>query len=320
MNKSFFFKASETAYKQIEQAQHDFELMLASTYYLRNAIMCKGGSFENVADDKIGDSINVPRVSKKAPWTLFRWYYKRFSWEDQEVSLTWTLINNACCIFEAWLEELLTDVSGLPGFVKKDSIIKELQYPESYNGALEFLKRYYPCDDLRIAFVECFKMDEKYSVSQLQKLLEFYRVFKEMRNCYMHFGYIADKKTFNVYERCQKLVPSDLNMKVMPVINVIVEGQKIIPHRHGAIGLTDAILRIIRTYDTELIGTTLARSEFCRRFREVGGEHKTIKANAKKAEGQIAYLLRRIWKRKLICNDYGALRKILKSEGLSYFA
>lgn len=322
MNHYFFFRASESACERLELSIDDFKLSLLSWNCL-----CKEINKSSLdTDQELYDKIAYVHAPSNCRFTRIKGYFKGKSWEDYLVDQTFSLIINACTIFEGWAEEVLSFIDEDCPFMPRSRLVKALQFPEQgkrqdvWSKAVAFIKEFFPCPGLGSAFINGFRCDAKYSLPQMNALLKLYRLAKEMRNCYIHSRGVAGKKCATAYKAYQSLVAGDLGVKKMPSFGHIVEGRKINPDCHGAIGVTDVIIRMIRTIDAELIPTQLALEEFKARYVSSNKQEITLKSGEKESTAHIEKTIRKIWDRKDVCQDYQMLRQILKDQRLCKFA
>ena len=90
-----------------------------------------------------------------------------------------------------------------------------------------------------------------------------YRYFKEIRNCEMHQGGVADDKAQRAYEAFLPLSDKkSLGMRGNLIFEPVIIGMPVKLHLRGVIGFCDILLRIIATVDAELCRSSFAEAPF----------------------------------------------------------
>ncbi len=133
-----------------------------------------------------------------------------------------------------------------------------------------------------------FERQKDSNITKIKNLIKCFQFFKEMRNCYMHNGSIADKKLLISYNNFSQITnPVDLDMKEIPEHFYPIIDQKIRISLRGIVGFSAVVRKIMFTLDSELVRTTIAESDFVERWKSKNLHNRTLKSNSDKAEAQI---------------------------------
>lgn len=183
------------------------------------------------------------------------------SWESQQEALAWVVLGSLIPIYESWIENMRQ--KHFPALN-----VKRMQFPidiiaeirtQTVDQSAFMVKYYYPS----------YASEKKRNLSHLNEMLFCYRVFKEIRNCYMHNGRIADQKLCTAY---QDYLPyaneAILKLGEIPEINPPTIGLSIKLNLRAVVCLSELLLNIIVTADAEFSKTRLAYLCFIQKFKE----------------------------------------------------
>lgn len=215
-------------------------------------------------------------------------YKKAFtdtSWEEQKKDFAWLLLNNIFPIYEGWLEELKEkNFSQL--------VIKRLQYPDKIRGEISSIISS-PSNVLKNAFYGTYSQKKYRNYSRIVEWMRCFRVFKEMRNCYMHNGSIADTALLDAYaDYLPYATVNDLGVKEVPELQQPMEGDPIDISLRGVVGFSFIMLRIIVSVDAELLCACEAEKEFLERFEFSHRTVRTLKPDINGARKQVEQYVR----------------------------
>lgn len=178
------------------------------------------------------------------------------TWESQKEEISWILLGWLFTIYEGWLSDLR---DGVFNNMKE----KNMQFPDSFQSEINKFTAT-PSVILKKCIFPAYSNYKKVSTSRIKNMLYCYRVFKEMRNCYMHNSKIADKKTLDAYNDFITNIKTsrDLNVKEIPEIHPITLGSHITPSFRGVVGFSNVMINLILSIDTELIKSNVAEAWF----------------------------------------------------------
>lgn len=134
-------------------------------------------------------------------------------------------------------------------------------------------------------FYPVYRNNSKVRIKELENMFLCYRVFKEMRNCYVHHRQRANQHLFEVYEKfCHTIkAPKDICAKEIPFVYPIQLGKQIKISLRGVIGFSDIVICMISTIDAELIQGKHAEEWLKKVLKENGLRNKSISAKYPKA-------------------------------------
>lgn len=207
------------------------------------------------------------------------------SWERQKEELSWMLLNSVIPIYEEWLQALKSSCFT-------DMHDKELQFPNNIHAEISRLTMVQSAV-LKNSFYHTYKAKKHRAYSKIEALLHCYRVFKEMRNCYMHHGRICDEKLERAYTAYLPYAnPTALGVKEVPIIHIPHKDELIQNDLRGVVGFSHIVLKIIVSLDAELLCAKAAEVEFIERCRIAHRKVRTLKSNNVAAKTQVEKYVR----------------------------
>jgi hypothetical protein len=204
------------------------------------------------------------------------------SWERQQAEFAEFVLTSVIAAFEDYTGRLVEIAGG--GANRQRDLSQSLQFPNRTSGqgargfgwALAQLKA--PSTNLNGVFYDVCKKRRDYSFNALNELLICYRCFKCIRNMVAHNGGRADRETVDAYTRFAQVASiAALGLKEVPKHHAVSLGSLIELELRGVIGLSDVVLRIIRTYDTELSESVIAESQINARVKPVAPKRQFAK-------------------------------------------
>lgn len=179
------------------------------------------------------------------------------TWDEQQEQFARILLIQLCALYEAWIEELFQELR-----IKNKKLEKGLQFPTNGNKgilwALTILQQK-KSNYMEKTIYSALKDSKKYVFSNLDNHLVCYRYFKECRNSIIHSGSKFKESTIDAYSAYVPLSKESINTKEKPIVQDAASmGDEIKVSLRGVVGLSDIIIRIIKTIDTELSKTTKA--------------------------------------------------------------
>lgn len=217
------------------------------------------------------------------------------TWEQQLEIFSNILLTNLFAIYESWIASVLHTLGH-----SNQSLEKGLQFPTvtrggKVSGARRVIALLTATESIAIKnnFYGKLKRNSKYSEPVLDNLLLCYRYFKEVRNCLIHRGGMADQKTEDAYT-CFAAVANTaaLGLSEVPAHVPIVNGNRVALILRGVVGFSDVVNRLILTLDTELSRSTSAEKELTLRWKEKFGKKRYMLAtDPKRRKKKIARML-----------------------------
>lgn len=125
-------------------------------------------------------------------------------------------------------------------------------------------------------------------------MLKCYKYFKELRNCHVHNGGVADQKLVDGFVDFQAFSSSSA-MKTKEVIEhyPVTLGAKTSISLRGVVGFCEIILRLMVTVDAQISGSEAAEKAALGRMRKGMGRHLlTLNSDKKKSDQQIRKVCR----------------------------
>ena len=214
------------------------------------------------------------------------------NWEDQKARFADLILTNAFSIYESWARALLESVKV------RDMLDRDL-YREGdgvSKGVSAFVNRVNitPSSVMKSTFQPQFMKHRKVFVLQQTAMLRCYRYFKEVRNCRIHNGGIADKRLLDAYVDFIPVSSAPV-MKTKEAIEhyPVVVGERTILSLRGAVGFCDIVLRLMVTIDAQISGSKAAEEAALERMRVGIGKNKpTLSSNSRRSIQQISKICR----------------------------
>lgn len=230
------------------------------------------------------------------------------SWEDMQQWFSRLLLSEICALFEGWIESALDELK-VPVSVRKqgtrdaNKLGKQLQFPSTFDPAGQVIDgSAYAVAKIVSAtpsatMMNCFQptqlKNKKNSSAKIENLLICYRVFKEVRNDFVHHGGRASNKTLSEYFKYAAETPATLGTKEKPVLVQPIKGQVIQLSLRGVVGFSDVVLRLIATYDQLLTRAPYADIALKNKWIEVHKGRVIVKAAGPGRDKKIASLIKK---------------------------
>lgn len=191
------------------------------------------------------------------------------SWEQQQQLFARFLLTNAIAIYEGWLEEMLKDLNANTTCIRKG-----LQYPQQEGvGGVRTALNAITANESRIlkdSFYAVLCAGRHYAGTRLDALILCYRFFKELRNCMMHNGCIADQRLFDAYTAFSPAATcSALGVKQVPVHDRVVIGSPVQASLRGVVGFSNIVIKLMATFDAEFSRSQKAENSFLKRWQRI---------------------------------------------------
>lgn len=186
------------------------------------------------------------------------------SWEDQKEAFGRVVLVNAIAIYEGWIEEILKALGK-----NTKQFQTALQTPDTLAGppsgitwAIGSLTAVESVN-LRDLFHLPLSKGRNYALSKINAMMLCYRFFKELRNCDMHRGGVADQRLLDAFVQFSAVAaPNLLGVAEVPAHVTPVLGSPVKVGLRGAIGFTSIIFKIIATLDAEFCRSEHAEKPF----------------------------------------------------------
>ena len=195
-------------------------------------------------------------------------------WERQKSEFAEFVLSSVIAAFEDYTARL-TEIAGGSASHRK-LVSQSLQFPKKVPGqnpkgfSWAITKLNSPSNNLNSVFRAACEKNANYSPTAIDELLVCYRFFKCLRNMVAHNGGRADQETVSAYNRFAHVANTRaLGLSEVPQHHPVTLGAPIKLELRGVIGLSDVVLRIIRTYDTELSESVIAESQIEARVKPV---------------------------------------------------
>jgi hypothetical protein len=189
------------------------------------------------------------------------------SWLSQQHLLAGIILTNAFSVYEHWSDEILSSV-GMG--TESGKVLQFDDEPSGRPGLPSTVHTICTVESqiLKPAYYSIFRNNPKYSWSIMGNLLLCYRYFKELRNCQIHNGGIANEKAEAAYRNFAPVATkASLGMKGELIHEPLVKGRETLLHLRGVVGFCDILLRMMITVDAELTRSVQADAVLDAAFR-----------------------------------------------------
>jgi hypothetical protein len=241
------------------------------------------------------------------------------TWVQQQERFAELLLTSLFALYESWCErsvEMLHCTSS--------EAAKRLQFPtgqdptgKNTKGVGEVLDRLAASDSQMMIQLIYPKLvsHPKFSLPYLDKYLVCYRYFKEVRNCLIHKGGIADQKCVDAYSEFAKIPnAAAIGLKEFPHHSAAQLDQPITVSLRGVVGFSDILLRLIITLDAVFAKHHQAEKLVLEKWKESHFERYVLPANPTARAARLQQLIGKLdWK---ATRDTQALESLLKKHSL----
>ncbi len=200
---------------------------------------------------------------------------KNLTWDEQKERFAEVILTNAFAIYESWAKQMLTR-TGASAFKDRDLYTIGNRTRLGLSAFISSVNANQSSVMTR-GFKPVFLKHRKAMPTLIDNMLLCYRYFKEVRNCQMHNGGIADAKAVTAYNDYQP-VASASAMRTKEAIDhfPIVAGTPAKLSIRGVVGFCDILLRLMITVDAELSGSTAAETAALEKLRARGKQVLTL--------------------------------------------
>jgi hypothetical protein len=211
------------------------------------------------------------------------------TWDQQKESFARFVLTNTIAVYEGWIEDVLKSLGK-----NTKTLQKSLQFPDPIAGpgfgitsAIAALTANESLP-LKNGFHPSLRKSRHYALPKLNALMRCYRFFKELRNCDMHSGGIADQRLIDAYNDFLAIAtPADLGVAEVPAYVAPTLGNPTRLSLRGVVGFSHVVLKIVTTLDAELSRAKEAEKLLAQKWRRTYPHPRTLSANAKKRQKQI---------------------------------
>lgn len=279
----FFFPATRKSLNNITNMYNAVWPMAVGLWNLRCMVKGIQAEYPTVSHIELAGKFCVGSGIKRLD---FRNGFLGHTWAEQQSDFAWILLNSTFPIYESWIQDMKENV-----FIHTKIKEKHFEFPDKIEAEIKRIQSDQSdmlTQSLYPVYLEKKKNKKEYSLSEIKNLLYCYRVFKEMRNCYMHKGSIASEKlmeAYNEYIPCCN--PQDINMKEKLELPSLTLGAPIIPSLRGVVGFSAVLIRILVTLDTELMCSRAAEKVFDQQFKDKHRSLPSLNPDKQKALAQI---------------------------------
>ena len=285
MRQALFFEQTTGAIKELTTVLDNFASALIAIRNMRCEIRGILAECPDFTEEMFHTRYHF---DAKMRWKNYKTVFSGQEFTVQEEAFTWYLLNEACTVFEGWLAAMESQ-----GIITQ-SMIKDLQFPEKAGSVLARHINSSNSEAMATLFYPVYKTNKKYSYQRIDAILYCYRVFKEIRNSFVHNAKLTTQRCLDAYAdyaaNCSK---GALAVDEVPIVNSMILNEKISPSFRGVIGFTDIVIRLLVSYDSELIQTNAAERYFLGKFRALSENRKMLSSNQGKAQKQLAGRIRK---------------------------
>lgn len=226
------------------------------------------------------------------------------AWEDLQQWFARLLLSESFALFEGWIEAAFEELQ-VPLSIRgqgKSSLDKKLQFPSKFDAgrlvggvgaALAKVQLNLSSGLVLNCIYPVLIKNKKYALADLENLMICYRAFKEVRNDFIHHGGIASPKAEDCFIAFDALNAGNLGLKEKPELPQVVDGQPIRLSIRGVVGLSDVVLRLIATLDSELVNSGYGDALVKKRWLYTHNGLVTVAAAGLKRDAHLIRLVRK---------------------------
>ena len=188
--------------------------------------------------------------------------HQNVSWDQQKSRFAEFTLANIFAIYESWARRLvytsrLRGVNDRDLFTVGDGVSRGLGVFIRQANAMT-------SPTMQSSLQPGFRAHKKVHVAQLDNMLKCYRHFKEVRNCLIHNGGVADQRMVDAYlDFLPVSSASALRTKESIQHYPAVLGETTRLSLRGVVGFCDIVLRMMITIDAEISGSSISGVCYC---------------------------------------------------------
>jgi hypothetical protein len=127
-----------------------------------------------------------------------------------------------------------------------------------------------------------------YGLSKIDALIKCYRFFKELRNCAMHRGGIAEQRMHDAFIGFSSVASvNDLGVNEVPKHVPVVIGDPVRLSLRGVVGFTHVVLKLMATIDAELSQAQITEAILLKRWHAAHDLRLTMPGDAKRRRSRL---------------------------------
>jgi hypothetical protein len=217
------------------------------------------------------------------------------TWDDQKEAFARILLVNTIAIYEGWIEEVLEALGK-----NTQTFRTQLQFPNPVGGAGSGVGAAIGAltavesPSIKEYLYAPLSAGRYYALPKINEMLLCYRFFKELRNCDMHGGGIADQRLIDAYNRFLPVAtPAALGVAEVPAFIPPIADERVRISLRGVVGFSNIVLRIIATLDAELSRSKLSEKPFLAKWKLAHPLQRMLSAKPKKRNSQIKRMANR---------------------------
>ena len=286
----YFFNATECAHEQLTRL---FDFVLPTAAAMWN-LRWQVNGYLGVVPEATVEQLRA-RFTEGADiqGANFRRACVDHTWETQKEDFAKILLVNSIAVFEGWVDQILDELGK-----HTDIIRKALQFPDSTakagKGAVWAIAEITKVESnvLKSSFYPTLSKGRYFAVANIGAMLLCYRFFKELRNCDMHAGGIADQRLSDAYTAFTAVATTTrLGVAEVPNHHPVVLGAKSQISLRGVVGFSHLILKLIATLDAELCRSDAAERVFLKRWQQTHPSLLNFRLSSAKPKNRVKYAL-----------------------------
>lgn len=283
MTTKLLFDSTQEACKEITRL---FEFVWPTAVALWNLRWQVDGFMKSVPDATWEDVNARFVVGSKIHGADIRRMSKQVSWEDQKEQFAKFVLTNAFAIYESWAKNMIA-VAALSNYSGRSLWRIGVGQSKGINDFITEINAY-PSDTMARCFKPAFATHKKYLPNLLDSMMKCYIYFKQIRNCQIHNGGIADQRSVDAYTAFAPVASaSSLRTKENLEHFSVVLDKPVRLSLRGVTGFCDILLRLMITTDIEISGSELAERIVLERAAKINLKMTTLNSRAERARQQV---------------------------------
>ena len=224
----------------------------------------------------------------KIRWKNYKTIFNIQPFAIQEEAFTRYLLISTFMIFEGWLDRMRR--AG----VITGNMSQSLQCPSLASNSLNAHTQTNMSAIMTSVFYPCYQANKKYNYVNIVAMLYCFQMFKKIRNSLVHAGRSVTQQCLSAFQDYQQYCTcASLGVSEVPQINSLVLGNTLVPSFRGVIGFTDIVIRILISYDCELVKTSMAEQYFLTKFHQAKVTNGFPSSNRGKALKELSARIRK---------------------------
>jgi hypothetical protein len=220
------------------------------------------------------------------------------TWEQQQERFAEILLISLLAMYESWCEEMAETIQST------EIKATRLQYPTQRNiqgeitGGVGHVLELIAHHESKLMIDTIYPnliSHPKFSLPYIENYLAYYRYFKEIRNCVVHRGGIADQRCLEALNALPKIENSTaIGLKEFPQHSSVRLNHRVYLSLRGVVGFSDVLLRLLVTLDAQFARHKKAEQLLLEKLKDAKVEVRLLPTDSIERQRALQKLVRKL--------------------------